>query len=171
MRACSICGNEIPERVRTCPFCEQPQQQQPGRSGHVGGGSATSRTGRSSRSTRGSGSPRGGVPMINVKVGMPTVAAALQHLQNGLQTQRMVGVRVVRVVHGWGSTGHGGAIGQAVRRELAALHERGSVRSFVAGEDYSELDEAGRGLLERHPSLRSTLGADRLNRGITIVEL
>jgi hypothetical protein len=168
MRACSICGNEIPDRARKCPFCEQPQQQPPGRSGHAGGGSVTSRTGRSSRGSR---SPRGGVPTINVKVGMPTVAAALQHLQNGLQTQRMVGARVVRVVHGWGSTGHGGAIGQAVRRELAALRERGSVRSFVAGEDYSELDEAGRGLLERHTALRSTLGADRLNRGITIVEL
>jgi hypothetical protein len=167
MHTCSICGNEIPERARTCPFCEQPQQpQRPGRSGRTGGDA--SRAGRSSRSSR---SPHGGVPTINVKEGMPTVAAALQHLQNGLQTQRMVGARVVRVVHGWGSTGHGGAIGQAVRRQLAALHQHGGVRSVVPGEDYSELGDAARGLLERHPALRSALGTDRLNRGITIVEL
>jgi hypothetical protein len=148
MKACSTCGNEIPGGARRCPFCERPQPQQSAR-------------------------PRasGGVPLIDLKQGMPLVADAMRHLELQLQSLRSRGVRVARIVHGWGSTGQGGAIRSATRRQLRALQGRGLVRGFVNGEDYTEFDAAARELLQRHPALSATLQSDRLNRGITIVEL
>lgn len=101
---------------------------------------------------------------------MPSVADALSALDLRLQTCRASGVRILRVVHGWGSTGHGGAIAVAVRNQLRGLQSRGRIRSFIAGEDYSEFTDAGRAILERHPSLRAGFATDRLNRGITLVE-
>jgi hypothetical protein len=111
------------------------------------------------------------VPAVDLKRGMPLVSDALRNLELAMQSHRSRGSGIVKVVHGWGSTGHGGAIGKAVRRQLRSLQGSGAVRSFVAGEDYSEFTEAGRALLQRHPVLRTTLQSDRLNRGITFVEL
>jgi hypothetical protein len=58
-----------------------------------------------------------------------------------------------------------------VRRQLRALQAKGFIRTFVAGEDYSEFTESGRGLLARYPSLRASFRSDRENPGITMVEL
>jgi hypothetical protein len=148
MKPCSTCGNDIADELRRCPFCEQPQPS------------------RQSRPR-----PVAGVPVIDLKHGMPVVAAAMKHLELSLQTCRARGVRVVRVVHGWGSTGHGGAIGVATRKQLRVWQGRGLVRAFVPGEDYSEFSAAGQDMFHRHPALKATFPADRLNRGITIVEL
>jgi hypothetical protein len=144
-----VCGNDIPERVRICPFCERPQEAarvQPRRG-------------------------RDDVVTVSVKDGMPTAAAAVGHLDLRLQTVRAAGGGLVRVIHGWGSTGQGGAIRTAVRNHLSALQRRGQVRAYVPGEDYSEVDGAGRRLRERYPSLRSSIATDSLNPGITFVEV
>lgn len=149
MRPCSICGNDIPDRVRVCPFCEQPQEParvQPRRA-------------------------REDVHTVSVKDGMPTAAAAVGHLDLRLQSVRAGGGGLVRVIHGWGSTGQGGAIRTAVRNHLIGLQRRGLIRGYVAGEDYSEVEGAGRGLRDRFPSLRPATVTDRHNPGITFVEV
>jgi hypothetical protein len=46
-----------------------------------------------------------------------------------------------------------------------------SIRGIVYGEDLSEISVQTQELLGRHPSLRTTLPSDRLNAGITLVEL
>jgi hypothetical protein len=148
VKPCTTCGNDIADNARRCPFCEQPQPARQARP-----------------------RPVGGVPVIDLKHGMPVVADAMKHLDLSLQTMRARGVRVVRVLHGWGSTGHGGAIGVATRRQLRTLQGRGLIRAFVPGEDYSEFSTAGQEVFHRHPALKATFASDRLNRGITIVEL
>ena len=153
MRACDVCGNDIPEQARRCPFCESVQSA-----------AAVSRA-------AGAGAVRGAVSTLHLKQDMPTVAQAVRQLELSLTALRGTRTRVVKVVHGYGSTGKGGAIAPAVRRHLRTLQSRGWIRGFVPGEDYSEFTEAGRGLLARHPSLKGTFRSDRENRGITMVEL
>jgi hypothetical protein len=102
---------------------------------------------------------------------MPTAAAAVGHLDLRLQTVRAGGGGLVRVIHGWGSTGQGGAIRTAVRNHLRDLQRRGQVRAYVPGEDYSEIEGAGPRLRERYPSLRTSIATDSLNPGITFVEV
>lgn len=108
---------------------------------------------------------------MSVKDGMPTAATAVRHLDLRLQTVRAGGGGLVRVIHGWGSTGQGGAIRTAVRAHLRALQSRGLIRGYVPGEDYSEVSDVGRRLRDRYSSLRPSTATDGLNPGITFVEV
>ena len=148
MRPCTVCGNDIADTAPRCPFCESPQ---------AGTGGAMRRKPAT-------------VMSINLEAGKPTAADAVKRLEAELMGARNVGARIVRAIHGWGSSGAGGKIRDAVRRRLPVLRQRGLIRGFVAGEDYAETREEGRGLLSRHPDLRSSLRTDRLNPGITFVE-
>ena len=148
MKECDTCGNEIPDAAAQCPFCESRQTSV----GRVAG-------------------PREPVRTINVEDGMPTVEQALARLERELYRARQSGVRVVRVIHGWGSSGTGGRLRLACRaffqRELAA----GRLRRVVEGDDYSRAASLGRDLQRRCHDLRDSERTDRHNPGITFVEL
>ena len=59
------------------------------------------------------------VRTINIESGMPTVEEGRGRLERKLDDARQRGVRVVRVIHGWGSSGKGGQLRSACR---ALLH-------------------------------------------------
>ena len=63
--------------------------------------------------------------VVNLEAGMPTVATAQSLLSQSLRTAKANGTRLVKLIHGYGSTGKGGAIRGAVRRELADRKRRG----------------------------------------------
>ncbi len=83
----------------------------------------------------------------------------------------MHGSRLLRLIHGWGSSGAGGAIRAAVREHLAAQLRTHRISGFLPGDDYSEDTNRGRQLLRGFPPLRESLRTDRANPGITFVEL
>ncbi len=149
MRACDVCGNDIAASVTRCPFCASPQR-------------VTGSGGRLKRAV---------VLTVNLEAGRPDAATAVHRLEAELMGARTIGARVVRVIHGYGSSGRGGRIRDEVRRHLPALRRRGLIRGFVAGEDWAETGEEGRELLARVPALRDDLRTDRYNPGITLVEL
>lgn len=111
------------------------------------------------------------IDTVELKAGMPTVAEARVRLATELQRGRSGGAGVLKLVHGYGSTGKGGRIRTALRAELAQLRTAGRVRSVVTGETFSIFDEETRTLLDRHPALRRDADLERGNPGITIVEL
>jgi hypothetical protein len=148
MKPCSVCGNDIPASMTVCPFCESPQP----------GGAAP----------RGRAGP---VVTVNLEKGQPTVERALSTLDMRVGEAKVRGTRVLRVVHGWGSSGAGGAIKQAVGRHVRELERQGAVRAHVPGEHYPDQSTAGRNLLSRYPALERTLKADRANPGITFLEM
>ena len=151
MVSCPTCGNEIALPLTVCPYCEQP----------VGKADAPSNP----------ASPDRLIATANLKEGLPTVEVALKRLDREISKARSAGVRVLRVIHGYGSKGSGGAIKQAVQKRVTELAGRRALRAFVAGEDYSKASGKGRDLLARFPSLASTLRTDRGNPGITFLEL
>jgi hypothetical protein len=123
------------------------------------------------KKTPGGSSSRLEWKMDEVKKGMPFVDEALDTLSLELDLARSQGVKVLRVVHGYGSSGSGGKIKQAVLQELASLSRAGRVHAYVVGDRYSEDTNQGRALLSRFPGLGSTLVSDRHNPGITFVQL
>lgn len=74
--------------------------------------------------------------------------------------------RVLKVVHGWGSGGRGGATRETVRNWL--FRRRGAVRAVIDGERFASLEPVTRELL-----LEVDLSADpdlnRANPGISLV--
>ncbi len=102
---------------------------------------------------------------------MPQVHEALARLDRELAAAHQRGDAVLKLIHGYGSTGAGGDIRIAVQKRLRELVDNGQIRSCIFGESWSKSgDEAWR-LLQSHPALRSDSDLGRRNQGITIVVL
>lgn len=78
---------------------------------------------------------------------------------------------LVKVIHGYGSTGAGGDIRIAVQKQLAELVEAGHIRGSIFGENWSKSDERTWRLMKSQPEVKSDPHLGRGNRGITIVLL
>lgn len=111
------------------------------------------------------------VRTINLEAGFPTVDDARRRLLSDMQAARSKRVRVLKVIHGWGSSGEGGKLGPAIRKSLRLRVKEGSATLVVPGEKFSTDTNEGRELLQRHPSLRRDRDLNRANPGITLVEL
>jgi hypothetical protein len=148
MKPCTTCGNEIADRAWKCPYCEQQQ------------------TGPPPEPIR-----QSAIRSINLKEGLPTVAGALAKLKREIQDAKSERRKLLRLIHGYGSTGVGGEIKLAVRKQLQTLLASKKIQAFVPGDDYSDRTNAGAGLLSRHPGLKTSLIPDKNNPGITFVEL
>ena len=108
---------------------------------------------------------------INLEAGMPTADAALRRLNLQLQSARAGGTKCVKVIHGYGSTGNGGAIRTAVRKELSERKRQGRVKLWIPGEEFSPFFEDARTAVYRYPALTRDRDYGRTNQGITIVVL
>lgn len=108
---------------------------------------------------------------VNLKAGLPSVDEARQRLLSEMAAAREGGVSVLKVIHGWGSSGEGGKLGPAVRRSLRLRVKEGKAKLVVSGERFSSDTNEGRELARRHPSVRSDRDFNRANPGITVVEL
>ncbi len=112
-----------------------------------------------------------GMPVINLEEGMPTVEEALAELRINLQFMRVQHVKMVKLIHGYGSTGKGGRIRIGVRKELAALKNKRMIRDFVIGEDFGPFNEACREAVAQDQTVRKDIDYGRSNHGITVVML
>jgi hypothetical protein len=108
---------------------------------------------------------------INLKSDMPLAREALQRLERELALARSQSVLMLKVVHGYGSTGAGGEIRIAVQKMLVEMAGTGRIRSCIFGENWSRADEATWQLIKAHPELKNDPDLGRANRGITIVVL
>ena len=148
MKTCAVCGEPIAPGSAVCPWCESPQAPAAG--------------------DRAAGPA---VRNVDIEAGLPTVAEALRRLEAQLDRARADGVRVVRVIHGWGSaTGGGGKIRAAARRWLQDQLAARRIQAVVVGDRFTHTTPEGRDFLRRHPALRATERTDRENPGIAFVE-
>ena len=109
--------------------------------------------------------------MINLEIGRPTVFQALGQLNYELGVARREGSEIVKLIHGYGSSGTGGDIRIAVQRRLVEMARDGQIRSCIFGEDWSKSDERAWSLLQSRPELKLDKHLGRKNLGITIVVL
>jgi hypothetical protein len=102
---------------------------------------------------------------------MPTVSESLQHLDRELVRARQAGCKVLKLIHGYGSSGAGGEIRIAAQKRLAEMTNRGEIRACIFGEDWTKSDERAWALIRAHSELKQDVDLGRRNLGITIVVL
>lgn len=107
--------------------------------------------------------------IINLEAGMPTVEQARIRLVNELRTAKLTRTNVIKIIHGYGSSGKGGAIKTEVGRILLQKKREKQIRDYVRGEDFSPFTESARRVLAICPTLRKDADFSRGNDGITIV--
>lgn len=108
---------------------------------------------------------------VSLKQGMPLVQEALSRLERELALAQREGYRLVKLIHGYGSTGAGGEIRTAVQKRLREMSDLGQVRGCIFGEDWSKSDEQTWKVLGTYPDLKRDHDLGRRNLGITIVVL
>jgi len=108
---------------------------------------------------------------VDLKSDRPSVHEALQRLHRELDLARREGIALLKIIHGYGSTGVGGDIRIAVQARLQELAAAGQIRCCIFGENWSKSDEQTWRLLKANPDLKSDGHLGRNNRGITIVQL
>jgi hypothetical protein len=111
------------------------------------------------------------IQTVMLKQGQPTVEQARARLNAELDRAAKSGVRVLKLVHGYGASGFGGAIRDAIRRSLRKRVKEGIIACFVAGESWSVFDESARRLLDACPELARDADLNRYNEGMTFVLL
>ena len=102
---------------------------------------------------------------------MPTVQQALQHLDRELGRAGQTSGGVIKLVHGYGSTGAGGDIRIAVQKRLTEMTARGQIRACIFGENWAKSDEQAWALINARPELKQDHDLGRRNLGVTIVVL
>ncbi len=109
--------------------------------------------------------------VVNLEQGKPTVPLALSLLNDALRIARDERYAAVKIIHGYGSSGEGGAIRTAMQAELAQRARAGEIRAFISGEEWRISDERSWALLQACAELKKDSDLGRGNKGISIVVL
>jgi hypothetical protein len=99
------------------------------------------------------------------------VHEALQRLERELAWARQEKQTLLKVIHGYGSTGAGGDIRIAVQKRLQELCAADQIRGCIFGENWSKADEVTWNLMKSLPELNNDPHLGRRNQGITVVVL
>jgi hypothetical protein len=108
---------------------------------------------------------------VNLEAGMPLVREAIAQLDRELTLARQQRCTLVKLIHGYGSSGTGGDIRIAIQKRLRELQDQGAIRACIFGEDWSATDARTWALLKSQPALKGESDLGKRNLGITIVML
>lgn len=140
---CEVCGNEVDAALISCPYCGSKKTPQ-----YVPEKTELFR-------------------VIDLEKGMPLVHEALERLEREMQSAHADGVKLLVLIHGYGSSGEGGAIKEAVRQTLQSCLQSNKLSELLPGEECGKRTGRVKNLVRRFPSAKEYL--QRANPGITLV--
>jgi hypothetical protein len=111
------------------------------------------------------------VRTFNVEADLPTVDEARRLVAEEIRRAKREGVKILKVIHGYGSSGKGGALCVGLRKSFKLRKKEGVIRDFVAGEDFSIFNATVLAMLEAAPELRGDPDLNATNEGVTVVWL
>lgn len=143
---CDVCGNKRDTSNLLCPFCGSKLDladlgQHPG---------FVHKT-------------------VNLEAGRPVVEVALNRMNEIIMESVRGNVNVLTLIHGYGSSGKGGAIRLECRKTLDFLKSKGQINNYIIGEEFNKRIGLVKSLLRRYPQLETDKHLNRGNRGITLV--
>lgn len=112
---------------------------------------------------------RATIKTVILKDGMPSVEQARARLTAEIQAAQHSGLKVLKIVHGYGSTGVGGDLRFALQATLRQMAAKKEIRDCIYGENWRKSDERAWELLKQMPELRGDSDLGRGNKGITLV--
>jgi hypothetical protein len=111
------------------------------------------------------------IKTLNVEAGYPALEEARKLVIDEIKRARREGVRVLKIIHGYGSSGVGGKLCHGLRKSFGLRKKEGVIKDFIAGEDFSIFNERVLILLETVPELRADPDLQATNEGITLLWL
>ena len=106
---------------------------------------------------------------INLEDDKPTVADALIILKSSINNAKSGNVGCLYIIHGYGSSGKGGAIRDKARQWLNAQARNGAIKCVINGENFDLFNFKALELKNTYKELEKLLKV--CNHGVTIVEI
>ncbi|MEI2725777.1 MAG: hypothetical protein V9H26_20370 [Verrucomicrobiota bacterium] len=107
----------------------------------------------------------------NVEAGMPILDEARRLVIAEIRRAKREGVQVLKVIHGYGSSGKGGVLGVGLRKSFRLRKKEGVIKDFIAGETFTIFNPTVLAMLEAIPELRGDPDLSATNEGVTILWL
>lgn len=104
---------------------------------------------------------------INIEEGLPDIDAALRILEYQFASAVVIGVRVVKVIHGYGAIGRGFGKLRTEARRWGKNDSR--VGFLVKGEEFTVNNPKARYLVEMFPEVARDEDLEKGNEGITLM--
>lgn len=115
-------------------------------------------------------SPNSDTSILNLELGGPSSEEALEILTQHIRAASEIQIRVLIVIHGYGSSGKGGSIRRTVREALENNYFSDRVDEYYHGEDLIHRSELYQALIKRRPTLKQHLKQFREgNAGMTLL--
>jgi hypothetical protein len=111
------------------------------------------------------------VRTFNVEADLPSLDEARRQVQEAIRNARRSGLRALKIIHGYGSSGKGGKLNIGLRKSFVLRKKEKVIKDFIPGEDFEIFDERVLELLEAVPELRADPDLNATNEGITILWL
>jgi hypothetical protein len=108
---------------------------------------------------------------FNIEAGFPVLDEARRLVIGEIKQAKRDGVKVLKVIHGYGSSGKGGALCVGLRKSFGLRKKESVIKDFIAGEDFSIFNPTALALLEAVPELRGDPDLSATNEGVTILWL
>jgi hypothetical protein len=108
---------------------------------------------------------------FNVEADWPTLEQARRQVIEEIRRSKREGVRVLKIIHGYGSSGQGGKLCAGLKKSFALRKKEGVIKDFVPGDRFSIFDPATLNLLEAVPALRGDPDLNATNEGVTLLWL
>ena len=144
---CPDCGNPRGALNKSCPFCGSTEQPPVSKKA-------------------------GGIYTLNLEENLPSVDQAIDRFDQIITELSGTAVQLIKIIHGYGSSGKGGRIKEAVRQELVYQRRDEFIHSYFAGEDLLPGKASYQDLVKQNPIVKQLLTKDMLgNPGITLVIL
>jgi len=105
--------------------------------------------------------------VVNVKENFPTVEESRNILYKAIKENKRA--RIVKVIHGYGSTGVGGSIKRGLKKTFANMIKTKKIIDYIDGADFHLFNEKTLLLLGEYPDLKNDNDLKGLNEGITIL--
>jgi hypothetical protein len=111
------------------------------------------------------------IKIVILKDGMPSVEEARARLHSEITNAQQSGVKFLKLVHGYGSSGIGGDLRIALQATLRQMAAKKEIQDCIYGENWRTSNERTWELLKRVPELKADSDLGKGNKGITIVLL
>lgn len=111
------------------------------------------------------------IRIINLEEGMPTVKEAKQMLEIALKNAKNNKIKILKLIHGYGSSGNGGKIRIHILKLLSEKKTKNIIKDFITGDKWSIFNEPCRRAIDKCPELSKDPDLSKFNTGITIIIL
>jgi hypothetical protein len=108
---------------------------------------------------------------FNVEADLPSLDEARRRVIEEIRKSKREGVRVLKVIHGYGSSGKGGTLCFGLQKSFALRKKEGVIKDFVPGGDFSIFNPVALAMIEAVPELRGDPDLSATNEGVTLLWL